>query len=243
MQSTTDGPVAIAIEDGIARITLDDGKANALNDRLLGPLDRALDRAEAESAALLIAGRTGFFSGGLDLKTLPFMELGPLHDTLALFAKVTLRLFTFPRPVVAASSGHAIAGGTVLLLGADERFGADGKFRVGLNETAINLTLPRYVVEMARAQLPATSINRVVIAGELFSPQDAKVVGLYDHVVAPEELQDRALARARVLAALPERAYKDNKLMIREGAAKLGREAFAPELDAFMKYMTALRGA
>ena len=237
----SDGPVSFTLEDGVARIGLDDGKANAINARLLSPLEAALDRAEAESAAVVLHGRTGFFSGGLDLKTLPLLELDPLRAVLEQFGRVVLRLFTFKRPVVMAATGHAIAGGTVFLLTADERYAAAGPYRAGLNETVINLTLPRYVVEMARAQLPVQHLRRIVVAGELFGPEDAAKVGLYDAVVPADQLIARATERARALAALPERAYYENKMSLRREALRAGEEALTRELDAFMAFMRSLR--
>jgi enoyl-CoA hydratase len=235
------GPLTLSSHDGVARITLDDGKANAINERFLTALDRSLTEVEGASAVVL-AGRAGFFSGGLDLKTLPMLELEPLQATLEQFARVMLRLFTFKRPVVAASTGHAIAGGTVLLLGCDERFGAEGPFKVGLNETAIGLSLPSFVVEMARCQLPAASLHRIVTCGELFAPSDAKAVGLYDHVVSPESVVELAHARAQLLGVLPDRAYADNKLVLRRAAARVGDQTWGEEIRGFMDFMRRMRG-
>jgi enoyl-CoA hydratase len=228
------------IADGVARIALDDGKANALNPALFSELRSALDRAESEKAALVVHGRTGFFSGGLDIKTLPALPPEDLRRALFDFLDLMLRIFTWPRPAIAASTGHAIAGGTVLMLACDERLVADGQFKMGLSETAIGLTLPRFVVEMAKVQLSPAVLGRVVVQGGLFSPRDAKELGIADRIVAPDSVIEEAVARAKKLAALPDASYRGNKLSIRAEAAERGRVAFPAELDAFMATFTRL---
>lgn len=234
-------PVSVLLENGIARIALDDGKANAINPRLLSGISAALDRAEQEQASgVVLHGRSGCLSGGLDLKTLPALPPEALREALSHFTEVMLRIFTFPRPVVVAATGHAIAGGAVLALAGDERFGADGAFRVGLNETAIGLSLPRFVVEMAERSLPASSLHRVLLTGELFDPAEARRLGLLDRVLPPADLLAEAIARAQILAQLPKAAYADNKRALRAEAAERGRAAWQGELDAFMQRFVAL---
>lgn len=228
--------VSITVADGIARITVDDGKANALNGSLLAALDEAIGKAESEHATIVLTGRTGFFSGGLDLKTLPALETPALKAVLRQFMDVMLRLFTYRRPVVAAATGHAIAGGCIMLLGADERLATDGPFRIGLNETQLGLSMPTFAVEMARAQLLPAATRKVVLQGELLYPQSALEIGLVDAVVPAEVLLERATARAKLLAALPERAYGDTKLALRGPAAATGRAAFDREIDAFFEF-------
>ncbi|MBI2374250.1 MAG: crotonase/enoyl-CoA hydratase family protein [Deltaproteobacteria bacterium] len=229
--------VRYSIERGLAVVTMDDGKANAMNAQLLGELDAAFARAEAEGVAVVLTGRTGFFSGGLDLKSLP--KLGPqeLVPVLQLFARVMLRVFRFPGPVVAASTGHAIAGGAVLLLAADERLGASGAFKIGLNESQLGLRLPSFVVEMARASLAPRALFRAAVAGELFDPASAAALGLYDAVHAPEAILESAIARAEVLGAIPREAYSATKLLVRPALEPLAGD----ELLAFERFMQTMR--
>jgi enoyl-CoA hydratase len=234
--ATQTGAVKLEIQDGLARIFFDDGKANAINGPWLSALNDALDRAAAADAPILLQGRPGFFSGGLDLKTLPVLPMEELRQVLAQFTEVMLRLFTYPRPMVAALTGHAVAGGMVTALGADERILAEGTFRLGLTETAIGLTLPRFVVEMARSQVPVASLRRVVAQGESFDPPGALRIGLVDALVAPEAVVERGLERLRALSRLPAQPYRDNKLVLREDYVRLGRAAWPGELTAFMGF-------
>ncbi len=229
------------LSDGVLRVTLDDGKANAINGALLSALTVAADQAERAGAALVIEGRTGVLSGGLDLKQLPAMAPDALRAVLLDFGRVMLRLFTFPRPVVVASTGHAVAGGTILLLTGDARVGTRGPYKVGLNETALGLRLPRFTVEMARTHLVRNMWFPAIVAAEMYSPTDALHAGYYTELAEHDVLRATAMARARALAFLPADAFRENKLHLRGEAAKVGMDVYASELDAFMESLRAAR--
>lgn len=229
------------LADGVLRLTLDDGKANAINGALLAQLTVAADEAEQAGAALVIEGRAGVFSGGLDLKQLPALEPDALREVLLQFGRVMTRLFTFPHPVVIASTGHAIAGGTILLFTGDVRIGVRGPFKVGLNETAIGLRLPRFTVEMARAHLVPSAWFSAIVAAELYSPTDGQAHGFYTELADPQALRATALARARALALLPRDAFRENKLHLRGPASRAAMDVYPRELDEFMRAIGALK--
>jgi len=199
----------------VALLSIDDGKANAVGHAFIDALNAGLDQASAQAKAVVLLGRPGVFSGGFDLKE---FKKGP-QATEALVdkgARLMLRLFSHPQPVVAACTGHAVAAGGFLLLAADTRIGAAGAFKIGLNETAIGMTLPVFGLEMAQARLSARYLTASVVQGELFDPAQALQAGFLDTVVAVDEVRSTALARASALAQLPGAAYAANKLAIRE---------------------------
>lgn len=229
-------PITCRIEDGIARLLLDDGKANAISAAFIQALDVALDQAETAKAALLIEGRAGVFSGGLDLKSLPFLDAHSLRQVLADFGRVMLRLYSFPRPVVVRANGHAIAGGAVLMLTADERYGTRGPYKVGLNETALGIPLPRFILEMLKSQLPPWTYHPIVVAGTLMPPEEALRMHLFNEIGEEKAMDERALERVKTLAALPEASYRQNKLAMRAAHLEVGRAAYAAELDGFANY-------
>ena len=137
------------LRDRIAVISIDDGKANALSFDVLAAIDDGLDHAEADGAgAVLLVGRSGMFSGGFDLNV---MRSGDAAATLGLVtngADLVLRLYSSPRPIVAACTGHAIAAGAFVLMGSHHRVGADGAFRLCLIETQIGMVLPDWAIEV-----------------------------------------------------------------------------------------------
>ena len=145
--------VEVKIDDnGIAVITFDDGKANALSPDMLTKLDDAITQVESEAKAIVLVGRPERFSAGFDLK---LMLAGPdaANALLTQGVKFFGRLFTHPKPIVMACTGHAIAGGVLLLLCADHRVGVAGDYKLGLNETAIGMPLPVFALELAKARL------------------------------------------------------------------------------------------
>lgn len=207
-----------ALADGIATITFDDGKANAVGHSFLDGINAALDRAEADKAgAVILTGREGMFSAGFDLKE---FEKGPEAGQKMVdrgFA-LLIRLYGYPLPLVAACSGHAIALGAFILMSCDSRIGAQGSFKLSLPETAIGMELTPLLVTLAAERIPAQHLTRAALQSEVYDPENAVGAGFLDEVVNPDQLEARALAVASKLAELPAGPYAANKLAIR-GAA------------------------
>ncbi len=202
--------VRTEIRGAVAVAHLDDGKANAISPAMIAALHGVLDRAEAEAGAALLVGREGRFSGGFDLAVLrsgPEPMLGLLRGGAELF----LRFLEYPKPLVIACTGHAIAAGAIALLGADARIGARGSYRVGLTEVAIGMTLPIFALEMARHRLSKRHFTRAVTQGEAYDPEGARDAGYLDRLVEPAELEAAAYAEAEKLAALPQPAFANTK--------------------------------
>lgn len=191
-------------------VNFDDGKANVLNSTSLTALNDALEQSR-ESKAVLLKGREGCFCGGLDLKTLPKLAPEELKATLTLFGEFCLNLLTFPRPVLAAIDGHAIAGGTVILLCCDARVGSDRPMKIGLSEVVIGMPLPTFVIRLAELTVPRDKILETVLHGKLYSAEGALGVGYLDQVVPQAEFEAKCLERARALGELPNPAYKLTK--------------------------------
>lgn len=215
--------------DAVALITLDDGKANAVSPALVEALNAALDRAEREAQAVVLAGRAGRFSAGFDLSVMT----GGIEAMRALVqggAEVALRMYSFPRPLVIACTGHALAAGAVFLCSADLRLGAAGPFKVGLNEVAIQLPLPTFAMELARARLAPRWFTQSVTQARIFDPAGACEAGYLDEVVAAEELLETALQRAAQLAKLPDPAFRLTKERERGAAIAAIRETLVSDI-------------
>lgn len=202
----TNGPVAT--------ISMDDGKANALSPAMIEALHEALDRAQTDDAAVVIAGREGRFSGGFDLR---IMMSGPdaARDLLTQGAELFLRLYEFPRPVVMACTGHAIAGGVLLLATGDHRIGARGDFNLGLNEVAIGMPVPILAHRLAFDRLERQAFVPAVLHAKLYDPESAVRAGWLDAVADPSSVLDEAVAVAARLAELSPSAYALTKSSIR----------------------------
>ncbi|MGP6427812.1 MULTISPECIES: crotonase/enoyl-CoA hydratase family protein [Pseudomonas] len=207
--------IAYHLEDGIATLTLSNGKVNAISPDVIAAFNAALDQAVADRAVVIITGQPGILSGGYDLKV---MTAGPKEAVSLVTAGSTLarRLLSHPFPVIVACPGHAVAKGAFILLSADYRIGVDGPFSIGLNEVQIGMTMHHAGIELARDRLRRSAFHRSVINGEMFDPQSAVDAGFLDKVVAAEELQGTALAAARQLKKINMTAHKNTKLKVRK---------------------------
>ena len=207
--------IAYHLEDGIATLTLSNGKVNAISPDVIAAFNAALDQAVTDRAVVIITGTPGILSGGYDLKV---MTAGPKEAVALVTAGSTLsrRLLSHPFPVIVACPGHAVAKGAFLLLSADYRIGVDGPFSIGLNEVQIGMTMHHAGIEIARDRLSKAALHRSVINGEMFNPKSAVDAGFLDLVVSPEELQGAALAAARQLKKINMTAHKNTKLKVRK---------------------------
>lgn len=207
--------IAYHLEDGIATLTLSNGKVNAISPQVIADFNAALDRAEQDRAVVIITGQPGILSGGYDLKV---MTAGPEQAVNLVTQGSTLarRLLAHPFPVVVACPGHAVAKGAFLLLSVDYRIGVDGPFSIGLNEVQIGMTMHHAGIELARDRLRKSAFHRSVINGEMFNPQHAMDAGFLDKVVQPEELHTAALEAARQLKKINMKAHKNTKLKVRK---------------------------
>ena len=183
--------------------TLDDGKANALSHALIEALRRAVAEAETdpEVRTLLIVGRPGRFSAGFDLSVIQSGNPNAVANLIADGGDLVRTVYSAGVPVVAACTGHALAAGALLLLACDRRIGADAEVKIGLNEVAIGLALPRWAVSIAAARLSPTHLQASVATAQVYDGQGAVRAGYLDRVVDPDRVVDEALAEATNLAS------------------------------------------
>lgn len=220
------------LQDGIATITLDDGKANALSTEMLAEIGAALTRAETDRAVVVLKGRPGMFSAGFDLRVLK--AGGP--DVTAMFLggfELALRLLAFPSPVVVACTGHALAMGSFLLLSADYRVGTSGPYKIGANEVAIGLTMPFFGIEICRQRLAPAYFHRSVINAEIHSPESAVLAGFLDRVVPESELSATARSVATDLGKLDRDTHTATKRRARGQALAAIRAAIDADAELF----------
>ena len=197
----TDQTVTLTIDADVAVIRLDDGKANALSHEVLDSILEALDRAEAEARAAVIVGREGRFSAGFHLPTM----MAGMDSALPLLKKgadVAIRVYTARVPVVLAVTGHALAMGAILLMRADRRIGAQGDFKIGMNEVAIGMPVPRFAAQVAAARLSPRHLVSAIGLATIYGPDDAVEAGYLDRVVPAGEVEAAAIAEAAHLAEL-----------------------------------------
>lgn len=207
--------VSYRLEDGIATLTLNNGKVNAISPDLIAAFNTALDQAEQDRAVVILTGQPGILSGGYDLKV---MTSGPQAaiELVSQGSTLARRLLAHPFPIVVACPGHAVAKGAFLLLSADYRIGVEGPFSIGLNEVQIGMTMHHAGIELARDRLRKSAFHRAVINAEMFDPAGALAAGFLDKVVGVEQLAEAAQAAAQQLKKLNMSAHRNTKLKVRK---------------------------
>ncbi len=223
--------VAYESREGVATITLDDGKVNAMALPFFDGLNAALDRAEAERpAAVVIAGRPGYFSAGLNLKLLPTLAPPEFERTMIAFGETMLRVFLFPIPCVAAVTGHAIAGGAFLAFACDERYVGEGPYKLHVNEVAIALPLPTWALAIAQSAIPARCQVEAILQARAYAPEEALSRNIVHGMVPPDQsVADHARRAATRLQGLDLNAYAAAKRRMRERDAAWARRNLAAE--------------
>ena len=206
--------ISYQLEDGIATLTLNNGKVNAISPDVIVAFNAALDQAVQDRAVVIITGQPGILSGGYDLKV---MTSSPQNAVALVTAGSTLarRMLAHPYPIIVACPGHAIAKGAFILLSADYRIGVEGPFNIGLNEVQIGMTMHHAGIELARDRLRRSAFHRSVINGEIFNPEGAMDAGFLDKVVPAEQLMATAVAAAQQLKKINMTAHKNTKLKVR----------------------------
>jgi enoyl-CoA hydratase len=219
------------VADGIATLTMDDGKANAFGVGMTSALSEGLDRAADEADVAVIMGKPGLFCAGFDLKVIN----GPKDGVRAMVeagGELLMKAYMHPQPLIMGCTGHAVAAGALLLCTADYRIGVSGDFRIGLNETSIGLGLPTFGIELARDRLDNRQLNNATMGAQLYSPDSAAEVGYLDEAVPAEAFEAAIAARAAYLKTLDGPAYAQVKQRLRCAREALIRSRLQPELDA-----------
>lgn len=228
----------------IATLYLDEPRGNALSSSTMTRLQELFDElADSDAHVVVLAGRERIFCGGLDLLEVAALDRDSLSAYVDRFEELFLRLLTFPLPLVAALSGHALAGGAVVALACDERVMKDGPFQIGLNEVELGLPFPSVALEIARFGLPPRTHTEAIAFGRRYTPAEALACG-FVHELHDDPL-GRARERAQRIAALGPAAVRTVRAALRaEHVARAvaeGKRTRAAFVDAVMSDDTRTR--
>ncbi len=227
-------PVQLTIEDGVAVVRIDDGKANALSHTLIEQVHGALDRADAEATAVALIGRDGRFSAGFDLSVMS-QGADATRGLVRAGGELVMRIFTHPQPTVAAVTGHALAAGALLCLACDTRIGStELPAKIGLNETAIGMGLPWYGIRLGEARLSVRHRQRAVLQAEIYDMAGALDAGYLDELVGAD-VATVAIDRARQLGQLPRSAYAFTKARLRQSIADDVLSGLDADMDTMVR--------
>ncbi len=213
--------IEIRMDAGIAVLTLQHGKANALDIDLCKALAaRFIDLRTYDAKAVVVTGRGKIFSAGVDLKRLSEGGTPYIREFLPALHALYDAVFFHPKPVVAAVNGHAIAGGCVLAACADRRIMARESGRIGVTELLVGVPFPALAFEIVRFAVPPRYLAEFTLTGATYDTDAALRQGWIDEVVEPADLMDDALSVARELAEISPVAFAQTKAQIRQGVTE-----------------------
>ena len=212
--------VRVSTESGIATVAIDRPKVNAINEQVVSELrDVFLELAVDERVrAVILTGRGSFFSFGFDIPGFMDYPREEFHRFILSFSDLVQRIFVFPKPVIAALNGHAVAGGCVLAIACDRRVMATGKAKIALNELTLGASVFTSIAEILKYTVGPGKTQMLLYTGKMNSAEEALALGLVDKVVSAEEMNDAALAAAQELAGWDVLAFGSVKRLLRKEA-------------------------
>ena len=221
----TDQIATLTTEGDVSIITLNDGKANVFSPEMSNTVSNLLDQVPGDKGSLVITGRSGIFSAGFDLKIISSGDSDAVASMIKAGFTLLARIYNFPRPVIAACSGHGVALGAFLLCCADYRIGAKGQFIVQANETRNNMSIPTPILEISKSRIAKTHWYRAILNAEAYPVENAIEPGYLDEVTDAENLMNRAMEVANDLATLGHPHYKITKDLDQKETLKRIRDA------------------
>ena len=205
------------IKESIAILRMEHGKVNAMDTEFMAGMSKELsDLESAPISAVIITGMGKVFSAGVDLFRVLDGGRNYLEVFLPALTETFVKLFTFPKPVVAAVNGHALAGGCILVCACDYRIMADGSGTIGVPELHVGVPFPTIAIEIMRFVLPNNYLQEIAFAGKNYSVREALQHGLIDEITDAGTLQDRALDFTKTLLNIPSGMFGLAKRQLRQ---------------------------
>ena len=197
----------------ICRIELANGKANIIDSEMIDELSLAFDNAESNNSinALILIGKGGFFSAGLDIFQLIEMDKIEIESYFTRFINLLIKMITFKKISIAAISGHSPAGGCVLSLTCDYRIMQKGNYKIGLNEIPVGMMIPKLIWKMMAFAIGSQSAYQMILSGSLVTPDYALNLGLVHELSDQNELDNQVMSKIKKLSELNQDAWQKSK--------------------------------
>jgi enoyl-CoA hydratase/carnithine racemase len=209
--------IKVNIKDKIAVLTLDRGRSNAINFEMVSELYQMVRNIERDDniAGLIITGKEGFFSAGLDLIELYDYDKERIRAFWIDFLNLVTAMVSFKKPMIAAISGHSPAGGCVLALCSDYRVMAEGKYIIGLNEVPVGIIVPQTIFHLYAFWLGNAQAYRYMLEGKLMGTEEALAQGLIDELVKPDSILYAAERKIQKYIQLDPITWQQSKVNMR----------------------------
>jgi enoyl-CoA hydratase/carnithine racemase len=209
--------IQVELQGEIAIVRLMRGKANAMNAEMVIELKETLlnIKANEEIRGAILTGHGEFFSAGLDVIELYSYDAAQILEFWKSFDRLVRTIVSFPKPLVAAITGHSPAGGCVLALGCDYRVMAEGKYKIGLNEVPVGIVVPETIFHLYSFWIGNGKAYQYLLEGKLLSAEEAKTVGLVNETCTLEDVETKAIEQLRKYLKFSTAVWAQSKLNIR----------------------------
>lgn len=228
--------VRLSADDGIATVVLNRPKVNALNESVIEELGKCFQELASDSAikSVILTGEGSFFSFGFDIPEFLSYPKDSFRNFLVNFTDLLSCVFLFPKPVMAALNGHAVAGGCLLAAACDYRLMVSGKAKIALNELTFGATFFASGVQILKFLIGGRNAESVLYSGAMYSAEEARDLGLVHEVASKENFNESARKIARSFAAKDGRAFQSMKMLLRKQTAE---EIKKTETDSIAEFV------
>ena len=214
--------IQVNIKERVAVLQLDRGRSNAINAEMVSELKQMIQNIANDDtiAGLIITGKEGFFSAGLDLIELYNYDETDIRKFWREFLNLVTIMVAFPKPMVTAISGHSPAGGCVLALCSDYRVMSEGKYIIGLNEVPVGIIVPQSIFHLYSFWLGNAKAYRYLLEGKLMNTDEALTSGLVDELVKSESILHAADRQIRKYIQMESVTWQQSKINLRSELLK-----------------------
>jgi len=209
--------------------------ANAINPELMEILIQALDEASGSCEAIVISGRPGMFTAGLDVPELMRYDRDRMLQVWLQFLRMLKTVARLPVPSAFAITGHAPAGGIVLALFGDYRIMSRGDFITGLNEVQVGLVVSSVIHKALERAVGPHTAEKILVAGKILNAEQALEIGLVDELGDdPDAVVRRAVNWCKEILALPRLAMTTTRGLVRSDLIRLFDDPSNLDVEKFV---------
>jgi len=224
-------------DNEIRELRLAKPPVNALDPEMIETLLEAVRSAQTDGTrALVLSGREGLFSAGLDLPALLTLERSGMVSFWSSLFGLLETLARSPIPVATAMTGHSPAGGTVIALFGDYRVMAAGDFKLGLNEVQVGLVVPPVIRHALARLIGPYPAERHLVAGQMISSDQALGIGLVDELISPDRVVSRAVEWCRTRLTAPQHAMLATRALCRADLGALFDDPDSLDTERFADF-------
>lgn len=230
--------IRIEYKNDVAILKLNRGKVNAMNAEMMNELLEAITtlRSDEKVRGVILTGNPGILTAGLDVIELYNYNEAQMLEFWKMFARLTRRIVAFPKPLIAAISGHSPAGGCVMVLGCDYRIMAEGDFTIGLNEVPFGIVVPDTIFNLYAFVVGKQAAYKFLLEGKLLKSSEALTAGLVDELAPIDQVLEKAEQQMQKYLSLPQGVWIQSKLNFRAGLLQTLNTEGNPSFEQTVKY-------